>query len=726
MANLLQIKRSTSTGTATGLANGELAYSSATDALFIGSPNGSVVAIGGVRIPGTLTANQALVANSTSGINNIISANLTLSGSLTANGSLGTAGQSIFANATGGVYWATPAASFSNGTAYTWSAIQTHTANINIGNTTVNTQISNSIFIAMDGNTATHNTSSISVGNATINATMGPATLVINGAGIANSTGANNAFSLGGALAATYVNTSAAFTIAGILTHSANLHTGNTTVNSQFSNSTILISNATSTTTIGLTDIRVGNTTTNVVISNTVSSFSGNVSITGVANVTGNVTLGSASFFVGNGNFLSTVNATNITTGTLPYAQLGVNVVNTSAAFTIAGILTHSANLHTGNTTVNSQFSNAQLTINAGNTGTVNASSVSVGNATINATFGPATILINGAGIANSTGANNAFSLGGALAAAYVNTSAAFTIAGILTHSANLHTGNTTVNSMFSNAAILLANATTTTSFGLTDIRLGSTASNVVISNTTSTFAGNLVITNTANVAGNVVFSGANTNIAGQLVAGNAAFGGSITVAGNLTVSGTTTTIDTTTLAVKDNFALFAAGVANTGVFLDNVDMGIYIATGNTSANYYSGFTRIATSSTNTNPYFKLFSTQTSPNNTTVDTGATTGTLQAYLAPYGAGGGFIANATVVNITANATVSSALVANSLTLTTALVGTSGGTGKLTMTNQALLVGNATNGYTELALGTNTYFLQSNGTALVYSANLDGGSF
>ena len=37
-------------------------------------------------------------------------------------------------------------------------------------------------------------------------------------------------------------------------------------------------------------------------------------------------------------------NATNITTGTLPYAQLGTNVVNTTANFTISGIHTHSGN----------------------------------------------------------------------------------------------------------------------------------------------------------------------------------------------------------------------------------------------------------------------------------------------------------------------------------------------------------------------------------------------
>jgi len=38
-------------------------------------------------------------------------------------------------------------------------------------------------------------------------------------------------------------------------------------------------------------------------------------------------------------------NATNITTGTLPYAQLGVNVVNSTGSFTISGVYTHNANI---------------------------------------------------------------------------------------------------------------------------------------------------------------------------------------------------------------------------------------------------------------------------------------------------------------------------------------------------------------------------------------------
>ena len=67
MANLIQIKRSEATATPTLLANGELAWSGNSNVLFIGS-NSAVTAIAGIRNPGTLTANQALVANSTSGI----------------------------------------------------------------------------------------------------------------------------------------------------------------------------------------------------------------------------------------------------------------------------------------------------------------------------------------------------------------------------------------------------------------------------------------------------------------------------------------------------------------------------------------------------------------------------------------------------------------------------------------------------------------------------------
>lgn len=71
MSNLIQIKRSNSSAAPSFLANGELAFTSAGDVLWIGSApfQGSgtrnPIAIAGRRFPGILTANQALVANST-------------------------------------------------------------------------------------------------------------------------------------------------------------------------------------------------------------------------------------------------------------------------------------------------------------------------------------------------------------------------------------------------------------------------------------------------------------------------------------------------------------------------------------------------------------------------------------------------------------------------------------------------------------------------------------
>jgi hypothetical protein len=107
--NLIQIKRSLNTATPTSLANGELAFSANGNHLFIGSPNGSIIAIGGLQVPGILTANQALVANATSGIDKVITANAVIT-TLTANGTTGTAGQIL--NSNGSVaYWANPAPS---------------------------------------------------------------------------------------------------------------------------------------------------------------------------------------------------------------------------------------------------------------------------------------------------------------------------------------------------------------------------------------------------------------------------------------------------------------------------------------------------------------------------------------------------------------------------------------------------------------------------------------
>lgn len=107
--NLIQIKRSETTAVPASLANGELAWSSAGDVLYIGD-FGSVAAIGGARNPGTLTANQALVANSTSFIDVIKAGAVTVTGGINANGSVGSSGQVLKSDGTIS-YWADPSSS---------------------------------------------------------------------------------------------------------------------------------------------------------------------------------------------------------------------------------------------------------------------------------------------------------------------------------------------------------------------------------------------------------------------------------------------------------------------------------------------------------------------------------------------------------------------------------------------------------------------------------------
>jgi hypothetical protein len=121
--------------------------------------------------------------------------------------------------------------------------------------------------------------------------------------------------------------------------------------------------------------------------------------------------------------------------------------------------------------------------------------------------------------------------------------------------------------------------------------------------------------------------------------------------------------------------------------------------------------------------YFRLFSTNTTPT-TVVDTGAAgykQGTLFAYLNS----GALVSNATNIAITANSTLAVALVANTLSLSTALPSTSGGTGFNTYTSGDLIVANTGNSLSKLSLGSDGYVLQVSSGSLVYGG-IDGGTY
>lgn len=466
-----------------------------------------------------------------------------------------------------------------------------------------------------------------------------------------------------------------------------------------------------------------------------------------------------------------------VTNGTAVYWGTGTSGSNTYVQFNDSGVANGSAGF-TFDKTSNTLFIGNNVwttTVNAatygtGGTGTgtggfvSNSTVVFVGNNTVNTKITAGTLSVNGAVTANNSGAYpQSNTVGTALGSTtqrwttYANTIDA---SGLITGTAGATiTGTTNSSVAFNVSTNFTANTTgvyhtgTVNASSFTTGAIG-TGTGGSVQNTTTVFVGNNTV-NTTISAGSLNVNGAtianNTGVyTGIVNAATFSVGSSLTanstkvaftganidatsawlkvadlaVSGNVVVSGSVLSVNTQTLVVNDNIIELADNNTTT----DIVDAGWYSPAGNSTNIWYSGLIRQASKSSNSNPYFWLFGSNTNPNtSTTVDTSSnsSTGTLQAYLAPFGTGGAFVVNSTTIAITGNSTVNVAVTANTLVLATALAGTSGGTGKATVTNNALLVGNSTNGYNELTLGTSGYVLQSNGTAIVYDI-LDGGSF
>lgn len=621
MANQIQIKRSTTASIPTSLANGELAFTSNGDVLYIGSPNGSIVGIGGLRTPGTLTANQALVANSTSGINEI-RVGVANVGAVYANGSLGTSGQVLTSNSTG-VYWSSPATSVAG------------------SNTQI--QFNDSGSLAGDADfTFNKSTNTLTVGAATINSTNFSGT-------------ANNALYLGGTVASGYQTT--AGLAANVATLAANSATflGNSSgtianVASWISgNAATAYTNATS-----YADTAAGTAYANAVANaaalyQTTAGLAANVA-TLTANNSTNLNGQPASYYT---------NATNLATGTVPTARLGSGTAN-STTF-LAGDQSYK-------TAVTS------VTSGSGLTGSVT-------------TTGSLSVLANNGIIANTTGVFVRPGTGVTVNATGVHIGQAVETTSAVTFGAISVTGNTALGDAL--ADIVSIN--------------GSVNTNIMPSaNVTYGLGNNTVRWSQVHVA----------NV--HSVSGN--FEGDVQISGNLSVLGTTTTVSANNLVVSDSLIQLASN-NTTSDLLDIGFFGSYNA--DAGDHEHTGLFRDA----NLDIYRLFKGLVDAPTNVvnTAGVGYTIATLEAYLAS----GALTTNATTIAITANSTVNVAIVANTLSLTTALAGTGGGTGRTTSTNNALLVGNTTNGYNLLTLGTDGYVLQSNGTALVYDV-LDGGTF
>jgi hypothetical protein len=474
--------------------------------------------------------------------------------------------------------------------------------------------------------------------------------------------------------------------------------------------------------------------------------FQNTVAITGGLTVnssfTANGGLGTA------GQVLVTAGAGNVYWATVSSLT---STVNTAAQYTWTNTNVFQIGLSVGNSSV-FNITNTSLaytgnattlpTITLANTGaftignsvtTQTTSTISVANSTGNVQITPGTTSILATGIINAAShtVGTAFTANSTVVNAVSYYSGSLLVANSTVINAT-HLVGKTEGGLNVNTALTSNNST---NFGGQLPAYYTNASNI----TTGTLpwaqapAGTVNTAGSFTLAGNTTLAGTNTVISSNLTTTGASITGTSTdvsfrngtFSGNLTVSGTVVTVNTAQLQVNDNIIQLAYNQTTT----DTVDTGWSSVAGNSSSIWYSGIARIAASSTNAAPVFRVFGSNTNPNTaSTIDSSANTrtGFLQSYLIPYGTGGALVVNATNISVTGNSTVAVAIAANSLSLTTALPGTSGGTGLSTIANNSLIFGNSTNGFNALAFNSTAgHVLQSNGTAIVYDT-LDGGTF
>jgi hypothetical protein len=305
---------------------------------------------------------------------------LQLNAGLVANGGLGSAGQVLTSNGTT-TYWSTVSGgaggSVNTAAQYTWTNLHTFSANV-----------------AFTGNGIglTTNTAAIYLGG-----------LADNNWKIGRNTGSTTKWR--------YTNNSIDVIVAAsaLEGYSIGLISGNSYFETGYLGTYIAA------------NVTIGNSSSNSTINST--AFSGSANNTTYLN--GQL----ASYYT---------NATNITTGTLPYAQIPANIVNTTGSFTLSGNTTLagtntviSSNLNVTGTFINVASAFLVNSTGAYHTGTMNAASYTVGT-----TFTANATLVNTAAI-NVTGQVNTATL-------FVTTSANIASSNIIANTAGIFVTNTT------------------------------------------------------------------------------------------------------------------------------------------------------------------------------------------------------------------------------------------------------------------------------------------
>lgn len=781
MANKIQIKRSVANATVTGLSNGELAFTQAGNTLHIGLPDGSgTLRIGGAMVPGTLTANQALVANASGYIDEVRVANAVID-KIYANGSHGSAGGILSVNGTGNVYWASSVTADPAGSN---TQIQFNDSEV-LGATAGFTfnKDSNTLFVA---NTvllgSTSNNQLVNLTNTALEVRGGWADndglLSLFGGNFGSSTYAKIALQANTKTATIEADTTAIKTVSGTI-----LATVNST-QLAITSGVVFAGNGASITSVDAAKVG-GNTASDL------NTYADNKAANAYSNAMSD-TLSRNGSYTGNNSFggTNTVISSNLyVTGT----------INRSPTITLGGDLTGSitlTDLQGGTLTANIAANSVELGTDTTGDYVANVSTGAglSGSGTGEGSSPTIAVVANNGIVANSTGvfvdAKDGLVANSSGLFVNANTGVTANSSGVFIGQPVGTTDNVTFNDIIinGNAALgstssdvvsiygtidtdIIPNANVTYSLGNTtnrwnDLYLAGNSiylGNAVISEVGDggVSVGNLNITTTANIAdlsvtGNTKLgdnfgtdivsfvSTVNTQITpaanisydlGQIdlrwravyantinvVAGYIA--GDLQVGGNVYVTGNVTSLNVQTLAVNDPLIQLAVN----NEVSDLVDIGFYghYSDDSGTTKRHAGLFRDASDA----GVFKLFTNLEqagldSGTDVVVNTAAAsyvTGTLNSYLNT----GALVANSLAVTITANSSVNVNIIGNTLSLSSPLLGNSGGTGLSSYTAEDILVANSSNGFRKLGLGTAGYVLQSNGSALVYDT-LDGGIF